>query len=791
MSLRGTVAATGFILDVPAVGEAEARRRVLAHWGAGATLSALPDGRWLLLLDAPLTVRAERAPGLPVIAREDALLAAGAEPPLPGPGLYELRHGRLAAHRLGALAPLDPAAWVTLPPAVELRVLDAPPPPPQRVRRPEATADPDLRGSAKLGMRPEAVERLVSAPPRRSGLLALLVLRTPLRGAVDRRHTRYIQRLTRAFEQGDYEEALRDAVGLGGESGQPGWVTLRLPKRHRGPLEPTARLGGAGAAVPWGGNIYTHLRQLYQRAAERLERDGEIERAAFIHADLLDAPRDAVALLERHARYELGARLAEGRGLEAELVVRLWWAAGDRGRAVAVARARGAWAGGIYLLERTDPELALELRAAWVLDARRRGDHRGAIEAAWPAESLRATIGDDLAGLRALGGPQSATGLGLELAWRPDAGCTAEALAEIAGGEQRLALLRTLAERPAADQAADRRLVSAGVRALLRDGAAREVHNRLRERTDPLLHADLPAFKPVAREEGVPELDAGHDRGAIGVRDAVALGRGVLAAAGERGLLWLAPDGRVTARWDVPAHRLVVADHGSAVLVAAPGEHRLELQRFDLVTRRLTPLPALERHLLPDSYDGAVLHAAGEQAIVALDLLADPPRALWAQEERTQLVVAFARSPTRMSAVLELPLLGRLHERNVERWTWELPSLRLRIREPLEGLPDGVAADGALFATGEVRRRDGRELPRVPDGWALVVSGDRSALAEPGRIVLRGQFHEPEVAVAFPDAPPPRFRAHGELATVWTDDGRIAVVDLAARELRLSLRTRA
>jgi len=51
--IRGTVDAAGFILDVPTIGEAEARERVLAAWSAGASVRALADGRWLLLLAAP------------------------------------------------------------------------------------------------------------------------------------------------------------------------------------------------------------------------------------------------------------------------------------------------------------------------------------------------------------------------------------------------------------------------------------------------------------------------------------------------------------------------------------------------------------------------------------------------------------------------------------------------------------------------------------------------------------------------------------------------------------------
>src|SRR3954452_11128508 len=117
--IRGTLDAAGLILDAPPVGEAAARRRVLALWAAGASLRALPDGRWLLLLAAPRTVRAERAPGLPGVDEHGRLLAgvSGAEPGESAAAgtLVELRHGRVARYDPAALRRVDPAAWLARP----------------------------------------------------------------------------------------------------------------------------------------------------------------------------------------------------------------------------------------------------------------------------------------------------------------------------------------------------------------------------------------------------------------------------------------------------------------------------------------------------------------------------------------------------------------------------------------------------------------------------------------------------------------------------------------------------
>ncbi len=77
------------------------------------------------------------------------------------------------------------------------------------------------------------------------------------------------------------------------------------------------------------------------------------------------------------------------------------------------------------------------------------------------------------------------------------------------------------------------------------------------------------------------------------MRDAVALPTGVLVAFGAAGVRLLTADGRVKARWQVPADRLVVADHGHSALLLVHGERLIEAIDSDLrpgqVRRRAVP----------------------------------------------------------------------------------------------------------------------------------------------------------------------------------------------------------
>ncbi|MEV7027449.1 bpX6 domain-containing protein, partial [Kitasatospora sp. NPDC093558] len=133
--------------------------------------------------------------------------------------------------------------------------------------------------------------------------------------ALHRRHLRYVRDLTRAFQQRRWEDALRDAIRLtaAGSREQPVWFGRRLPRRFTGALKPTPRpADGPLVASPLSGpTVHQYLTGLYREAARALEDEGRIDEAAFVHADLLNAPAEAVAVLARHDRAAQAAELAE------------------------------------------------------------------------------------------------------------------------------------------------------------------------------------------------------------------------------------------------------------------------------------------------------------------------------------------------------------------------------------------------------------------------------------------------------------------------------------------------
>lgn len=176
---RGVVDAAGFLIDAALVGEAEARRRILALWEPGATVHRAARG-WLIRLPAPRRVRCDQAPGLPLTVEKVPLGRALAGAPFapedlraidpPDGALIRLQAGNIRVERPSEMDRVDPAVWLDLSAfvAVSMETLGAPPVTP-RPPAPETEAF-DLRARLK-GLPPAAPElaEVLAALSRRKG----------------------------------------------------------------------------------------------------------------------------------------------------------------------------------------------------------------------------------------------------------------------------------------------------------------------------------------------------------------------------------------------------------------------------------------------------------------------------------------------------------------------------------------------------------------------------------------------------------------------------------------------
>ncbi|MHA7627535.1 bpX6 domain-containing protein [Corallococcus sp. M7] len=583
---------------------------------------------------------------------------------------------------------------------------------------------------------------------------------TPLGQLVGRRKGDYLRHLFELFEQGNLDEALRHAIPLGKDMDARAKLALGVP----GPRE-TLRIqpqGRSGAAQSFGGGpaVFEALRERYRETFRRLEREGRIDEAAFVLAELLEATEEAVSFLERHGRFQLAAELAEGRNLPPGLVVRQWFLAKDVERAVAIARRSGVFADAVLRLEKTHPAEAQALRLLWAESLAEAGDWLRAVDAVWPVVSARHLARAWVErGIQA-GDTGSAKLLArLALEFPEGFGAAREDIQTLLSDEtptrapERLTFATELLRAETSD--ARSALLVPTVRSLMRDEAVEELPSnarllqQLHALKDPALAAlrtDLPTPRasqrhPWAETHDLPHVRVWMDRGHAGahaVHDAVVLpGQRVLLALGEAGARLVGPDGRTLAGFDVPAFSLVLSSQGNRALALARRGDLWRVSRLDLVERRATRWCDLELDAWAPIYDGERWFTATRDTVSMVDTLASEPRSLWRVSEVGGTVLRMAVDAKHLS-FLVLHLTPDQGFERLERWAYELsggPVLRGRVdMKDLRGAPDALSL--------------------TPDGEAMGVRIEVPEGEEPGPLpyyvapTLSRRFHRP----ARPDA---------------------------------------
>ncbi|KFA87838.1 bpX6 domain-containing protein [Archangium violaceum] len=870
---RGSVDVAALWFDPALLGEAEARRRVLAAWAPGAGVYAL-EGGFLLRLPAPRRMECAAAPGLPFTLEDGVLLSAPFSPsererlaPTSG-SVVLVRAGTARVHPLEPSRRVDVSAWLDVShfDVVPMEGLGAPPPP-------VATLAPiEAPPRASFGVGPPAPEaevmrarmegRPVPPPPRAPGLLERLrawwnerggtgvgsgggsgkalptppppqgpglfsrlaewlARSTPLGSLLGQRKAEYVRRLFDLFDEGNLQEALRYAIPLAkGAPSEQARVSLGLPgPREQLTIQP--RHGGGAASVFGGGaQVYDALRERYREAFRKLEREGRIEEAAFVLAELLHESEQAVSFLEKHGRLRMAAELAEGRQLAPGLVVRQWLLAREVARAVDLARRTGAFADAVLRLERSHPAEARTLRVLWGEVLAQSGDYARAVEVVWPVEDARRLTHAWLERGVEAGGVSGARLLARMLSVLPERFEKVRTRALVLldsddpeGAPARQAFTDALArevDKAGKAVAPGLALLRPAVRALLRDRAAghlplkpRELDRLVLMTGDTALRADLPSLSALPERGGFPAEAAPHvldaaEGGPWPIHDAVPLSGGrLLVALGEAGARLVTSDGRCVAHFDVPAFSLVLSVHEDRALALAPRGELKRVSRLDLTGRRAEPWCDTRVDAFAPVYDGDLWFFAVEDTVMAVDALAAEPRALWRVPQVGGQVLEVA------VGVAELSFVTFNAEAELERWTYLVPDPRLRSRqvmprklESLRHLSLTVDGEVAALHEEEIRWLDGHRAapvrpPLLP--WtalrALVLGGPYMVALEPtpaGERVWLLERKEGAVRARFlfEGDVPVSVRFLSTELLLFDAAGRLARVDLTRGEVR-------
>lgn len=537
----------------------------------------------------------------------------------------------------------------------------------------------------------------------------------------------YLHKMMNLFERGDLNEALRYAIPLEDMQALAQMKNRLEPTPFLGFLRPrgelsieTRRVGAASSSVFLEDQWLEHLRNLYRVSFERLVAQGKIEEAAFVLAELLRDNHQAVAFLEKHGKLRLAAELAEARGLPKETVVRQWFIAGERERAVKIAILYNCFNYVVSQFEKEGKPEASELREMWAEALAAGGNYAAAVDVVWSLENKREKAESWIEKVIEQGGAPAARMLARKTSLFP------QKFAEIK--EQVLPLLEDESHSAAETRAlfarelsrlASRKetsvLARATVRAILRD-AGNNVFELTRREFEALaqisnntaLKTDLPPFpdKPSVSGDFKRRLDknwkidqhtfefrvSANDQGANAVSDAFVLPDGKIALAlGEAGIRILNRNGKQIAHFNEPAEKFIVADNaGRAISLIKRGE-AWRLARVDFPARRAAHWCDAKISAFASNYNGNVWFVGVKDEFYAIDATAKDFESLWRVGETGEKVLSVARSSS-VNKFLTFSSQG-----SFENWTYEHPRMYLRGRAQLK-LPEIKDRQIVLYA---------------------------------------------------------------------------------------------
>jgi hypothetical protein len=614
-----------------------------------------------------------------------------------------------------------------------------------------------------------------------------------------RRHAAYLRRLLELFDRGELEQALRHAIPIGGGHGDDAQLRIGVP-RPRENLSLTFSANGRSSIIPVADMAMAMMRDRYRAAATRLEQSNRIDEAAFVFAELLGDVKAAISLLERHGRYALAARLGEGRGIEPGMVVRLWFLAGDRQRAIDTARKYQAWVDAVARLERSGDEQAAVLRMLWADHLAATGDFVRAVEAAWPVKPSRALVEAWIDRGIATEGRAAARMLVKKLVVAPSSfPVVAPALLGILGAThhdgpgQRVAMIEELVASPGNPEL--QTIARPALRALLRDcgagaeGTTAALVERLSKFTDDAaLRADRPiisaAPKPSTLIDRTTPLElhwSAHDAGVIPIYDAALLpGDRILLALGELGVRIIGRTGRTVAHIDQPATKLVVSDHGTRALAIAARGQVQRVAHIDLIERRGAYWCDAEFDNGASTFDGDLWIATRGREVFAVDTTASRWRAVWGIEVDPATAHCSIRRDGRRFVI------AARDGEELQHWYYDGFTLRARRPWQRNGVEYVAARPGmtggdcfvvrdAQVAAIELSGYHAVASRRTPTGMTLTAS-HLAAHKTLGNVTLDG-------------ATSASIRLTEQLLTIGDDRGRAIVVDLETGVTQRELRT--
>jgi hypothetical protein len=530
---------------------------------------------------------------------------------------------------------------------------------------------------------------------RLHSLLAQWAIKSPLDKVIGKDQTKHIQGLINDIKRGDIDSALKDAIPLGNlrDALRSKGLTLgrikgRLPDR----IQP---YGGTGSSsIYLDDQLVAVLRRTYEKAFEKIDRQGKYEKAAFILAELLRDIDRAVEYLEKHRQYKLAAQLAEGQQLPPDRVIRQWILAGDIDKALHVAVLSGCYEEAITALEISHPDAAKDLRWYCAQLHYRSGNIPRAADIAWPIVEKREAVLQWMKEMVQIGGAAGAQHL-VRLAVN-DQENFENYLIQIENllnhGQFDAMLLFYDEVVRSGNSPVNARIASLCVRHYLTEVAKGKLPfdtkrwKRLCEIAGDLtLRADIRnleisaiKFQAPLDELALPkEYHFGVTHGRYPV-DAVVLHNGqILAAYGESGVELWHPSGKLSKQIAVPCHDIVLSDAGFSALLVAHRTGYQVIHKYDLKTKQAKQWLGIKVNAWAKTFDGNGWLIGRGKSLQLIDVNKKDQTVLWCVNDLPGVVRNIARTKDFFTAYLA-------ESDQFQLWTYRLPNLYLKERTPYQ-----------------------------------------------------------------------------------------------------------
>ncbi|MFS2069674.1 bpX6 domain-containing protein [Pseudomonas sp. CT11-2] len=562
--------------------------------------------------------------------------------------------------------------------------------------------------------------------------LTRLTLHSRLSALYGKHQAAYMRRMLEMFESGDLEEALRHAIPLGSEQSS-GEQAFGTPQRRQ-ELTINQHLGPS-RSIMFEEGLEARLKQIYRQTFERLDREGRIEEAVFVLAELLKVRQESLDYLEKHGRHQQAADLALAWDMPAAMIVRLLCLADNWQRALLVARRDNAFGDAVVMLQEKWPESADRLRLEWAEALTGKGLWLQAVDVIWSLPAERERAAQWLLNAEAAGGRLAIGALVKRAILLPDTlvayGTWVEQLRD---DPQRFIERAALAEallQHKTQAGALAWLTRATVHAIIADqacGHGRLTQNQLQALVkmskDKLLQADLPSqslVRPAVRslDDVVTTLEwSAPAMGSRAIFDAVPLEDArYLLALGEAGAVVIDATGKTLFHFPVPAQSIVLAHSRQMALVLSRRDDVWRISKLDLVNRTATDLGVLMLDVFAKSFDGTAWTIGRGHQLRVVDVdrgfetlwhVSDLPGRILSLKDDSQGEYLWLSDPQHGSQL----------------WHYRLPDRRLVSREPT---PARIHEDGFQLFSASSEVAEFRIKPEREDDPILVLeqSGNR------------------------------------------------------------------